>query len=990
MNTLENKPLLHMKFIVTISLFLTFCTLQHIAAQNLIPWFGSTGLAGKARYGYATEDGQVVIKPGFQGIHEILPSGKIFTNLNNPEMERALMRPTQPPLTAGKAVFLLRSGRRIAAEKPRDVVVGVQNYTVKGEKIDSIGHLVVFPKEKELVFFDLRKNTGKTYLTLTRNNSRDWFSRRYIHERGYLDPFRFTYGAMEVWKTPNTMNFVDTDLKDIFPRDFAAGYIADANHFILAEALDHYAIGDRSGKVRTPFVWTSIEPAGREGLFIVTGPRYNHGKSGIKGMIDANGKIVLDTVYRNISPFGNVLIVEKDNKYGLMDHAGNIVLPITANSIYPVSNKHWMTITDTDPNSGALRGNLLDASGKRMLPDAVRGVGFPSSIAMRHYLVQFPEYMAFYDAELQEIARFKGFDNGGIVEVDPLVFRLSKIAGNKYEFGLYDRDGKMLHPEGFDELLQLVRPHFYRVKKDTLFGVIDRSGRTIVPAQFLSIQEEIFRKDTLFWGEEANGRWSAFDRQGNKQPQSGRMTHSSTYDPVVGMVNNKATRAREVILPDGTRMPLPDSLKDWYEPFQLRTPNGGLVIYYKYIQGKQVSLYLNEKLQQIIPPGFVAVPDQEQTGLVTVMRIKADKKTAAPKPKNESEVVVEAAPGESYPALQTDLKFDACGVLNADGKWVLPPKTGVIYKPISYYMVLEIPDKMDFRFAQIYADLLRIHRVNQPAQPPIEVNYIRDRRFEKGITTMLLGKVSSNSRERVQQAYFDEKGNQLTPFSVQQGPSHLESRNVVSMMNPDNPKELKHSVIDEKGKILFDLGNLGCKKFPHEKGQNWNFDYIVVMEQLSAAENEKISKMPIQELSEVIHKRRFPQGIMDSAGRLVHPLKYFALQIIKPDGLFGARDTNGVALLYNWQGELLHRFPNRPKIGYQNSDSMSGIKLQDGHMVVSDGMTTALVSNDNRLIRTFELPFSGNIELDRRVFTLKDKEGNLIWVRSKDGFMYKE
>ncbi|MCC6459845.1 MAG: WG repeat-containing protein [Saprospiraceae bacterium] len=961
----------------------------HSSAQALIPYYGSTSPSGKARYGYATEEGKVLIEPRYQGIHEIMPAAKIFTVLNNPDVERALLQPGEPPLTAGKAVLLLRSGLRMAVDNPKDVVVGVQDYNVYGKKLDSIGHLIGLPKGRDFMLYDLRKNTGKTYLHLVRNNSRDWFTNYYSPEREYLGPFRFTHGAMEVWKTPGTMNFVDTDLKEIFPRDFAAGRVADAGHFILAEAPNQYAIGDRSGKLRTPFVWTDIQPSGRAGFFMVTGPRYNHGKSGIAGLIDADGNIILDTVYRNITPFGgDLLIVEKDQRFGLMDYSGKIVRPITAQSIQPVTGKRWLLVNEYGPGGSHPRSNLLDAGGKPMLPETVQGIGVPATIPIPHFLVQFSGYWAFYDLELNEIARFTGIDNGKIVETDPFVFQISTLVEGKYQYGLFDRDGHSLHPTGFDEIMRLV-PHYFRVKKDTLFGVINSKGETLVPVQFLSIKAEVFRNDTLFWGEQANGRWMAYNRKGEKVPESGRLEPSVFLDPVIGIKRISGNGPVKAILSDGTRITMPDSLKEWQLLRQLHTPKGGLVVFSRSKSNKKETLVFDDRMRPLVPPGFVAVSEDTEMGLVTVMRIKVKHKPATPKPPAEppsttpkQEVVVGGEIQEYGPKT---LEYDACGVLSADGTWAMPPKTGVLYRPLSPYLVLELPAGVVYKAGKVAEQPLRVHRVNQPPQAAFEVDFIRDKGFEKGLTTMQMGRVFPKVRDRVLSAYFDEKGNQLTPFGLLQGHAQLQSRNLITLVNPDDPKEYVQLVVNEKGETLFDLKNLACGKLPQEK----KLDYFVVNERLSKKETEKLLAMSLQEITEMAGKLRTPQGIMDSAGRLVLPMRYLNVQIIAADRLFGARDTNGVALLYNWQGELLHRFPKHPGQVYQNEQALSSMSLAEGNIVLTDGRSSVLVSADNRVLRAFEEPYTGRSDLDKRVFQVKNKEEHLIWVRSKDGYMFR-
>lgn len=53
------------------------------------------------------------------------------------------------------------------------------------------------------------------------------------------------------------------------------------------------------------------------------GPIYTNNKGGHRyGLINADGGLVLDTIYHSIRPFGDVLIVEKGQRYGLMDFPG--------------------------------------------------------------------------------------------------------------------------------------------------------------------------------------------------------------------------------------------------------------------------------------------------------------------------------------------------------------------------------------------------------------------------------------------------------------------------------------------------------------------------------------------------------------------------------------------------------------------------------------------------------------------------------------------
>ncbi|MBL7783606.1 MAG: WG repeat-containing protein [Saprospiraceae bacterium] len=943
-------------------------------AQPLIPYLGANG-----KYGYSDEQGKVVIPTIYETPGDIIPTGKIFTTLKSGNDK-------QP-------VLLLRNGQKIQATGRGSYAVGARNYSADNRLIDSIAHLIVVFGEREVTYHDLRNHTQKAFQNLIVTNSLNWFSNLYKPMRQYLDPLPFTHGFAEVWKSKDAMNFVDVNLKEIFPRDFPAGRVADASHFILAENEDHFAIGDRSGKVRTPFVWTNIIAGGQEGHFIVTGPRYPFKKSGIVGMIDADGRIIIDTIYRTIKPFGPFLIVEKDERLGLLDHSGRIVRPITARSMYPVARGRLLMVNEYDANGSNARSNLLDQQGKSLLPETVRGIGTFDTREFPHFWLQFPDYNAIYDTALHEIATFRGFDSGEIVETNPFVFKLSKINGNKYEFGLYNRESVLLHPAGFDEMVR-VFPHVYRVKKDSLFGVINSKGEFVIPVKYSTIRAESNPRDSIFWCEERNGRWAAYRLKNNAIFEDKRIITDGYNDPIAAFKSSGYNGPVTAIFEDGTRRLVPDSLKEWQLQRQIRTPVGDLLVYARYRNGGFDKLYLNERFQNIVQPGFVALPATEETGLVAVMRLKV----AKPAPKREPEIMVVPEPAikemvpEEPPRSRaySSGDFDACGVLGADGNWVLPPKAEVAYQPLSMYMVLETPIGQPYKQGNLYPGTLRVHRVNQPAQPPIEVQYIRYLTFERGVSNIQMGKAIQKQRERIATAYFDKKGRQLTPFGVYQGPIHLKSRNIVTIVDYDNPKKSKTVAINEQGEPIFDLGNLTCGKMPHTNGGNWKFDYVVAMEQLSVEESERIAKMPIEELSKLVQKARFPQGILDSTGRLVQPLKYFSLQIVAPDRLFCSRDTNGTAMLFNWKGELMHYFPNRPVLGYQNSDPVSVMTLKNGQIVLGDGITSVLVSADNRLVKVFKDSHSGASDMDGLIFQMKTKDQKTYWVRSSDGLEYRQ
>jgi len=130
---------------------------------------------------------------------------------------------------------------------------------------------------------------------------------------------------------------------------------------------------------------------------------------------------------------------------------------------------------------------------------------------------------------------------------------------------------------------------------------------------------------------------------------------------------------------------------------------------------------------------------------------------------------------------------------------------------------------------------------------------------------------------------------------------------------------------------------------------------------------------------------------MDSTGRMVQPIRYLNLQIIEADRLFCARDSStGSALLYNWQGELLHRFPPISTQGYANTDPTSSLYLKNGGIVVGDGVTSVLVSTENKVIKVFDAHQTGSTDMEKRFVQMKNKAGQVFWMRSEDGYEYRQ
>ncbi|MBK7408974.1 MAG: WG repeat-containing protein [Saprospirales bacterium] len=424
-------------------LFTALLTAALLPAQTLIPFQGYKDL-----YGYATEDGQVVIKPVHKGIFEILPADRFYTVLRN-----------NGPLQA-----LTRKGELVPLENRHHVVTEVENVRPYDRQIDTLAQLVAIKKGEKLILRNTRTGAQTEWFNPTRNNNFEWLQVRYSSRREEKDPLQFTEGALPVWTSPTTLNFIDTDMKLLFDRDFGAGIVADAEHFIVAEGREKLAIADRKGVVRTPFAWGMLQPGGKTGFFVAIGPTYTNNSGGHRyGLINADGGLVLDTIYRSIQPFGDMVIVEIDQRFGMMDYQGKEVLPISAQHIYPVARERMALISDQDPATKAPRAWLMDRKGRRLLSEYASRILPYDRRDFPHLVFEYPDRQEIRDTALQLIASLEGMDESEIVETGPWVIKRRNNQAGAWKYGLYDVEGQPLTRELFDEMIR-VYPRVYQVK----------------------------------------------------------------------------------------------------------------------------------------------------------------------------------------------------------------------------------------------------------------------------------------------------------------------------------------------------------------------------------------------------------------------------------------------------------------------------------------------------------------------------------------------
>lgn len=833
-----------------------FLFLQKTTAQTLIPYLGKNG-----KYGFANERGEVLIPPNFEGYHPFWPAK--FLSINSKQN--------------GEPVSLLQNGMAIPGASLMGVPV-VNYATGKYEKPDTLRDLVLLKNGKKWVFVDLNTRQTNAFPFIENYQNPSWFS---LVGRNYHSlECAFDFGFCRVFKENGRINFIGTDLKEVFPKDFLAGAIGGPGLFVVGNESQKMGIVDRTGKIRTPFVWDRIDLPARPGYFLVNNETNTFSKKPHRaGMIDADGKIIIDTIYQYLTGGSDNLAVHGKDRVGLMDYTGKWIFPLEYRDISSFFDEFFIV----KPVGGST--NVVNLKGEKQFPKDY------SDIEVRTFRYGQKPFLILRDGPLTSLAdsTFRIYFTDtltSIAETQQTTFTkkahhfLVLEGRSNYtqdRYGIRDTSGKRILPGIFNRISGM--KHFgddaYLVKKDSLWGVFDTEGQVIFPVNFLEIMEGPHPENEqvpVIWAlAVGESQYTAYDKTGQKLPFAPR------FDPWQKGVFRIETLDREkppvLVFLDGSRRVIDASEAEklarvWHVP----TPEGGFVLEES---GDQIKV-LDAFLKNVVPTGF-SVPKKTfehdrlaATGLLTVYQAQSS------------------------------------GVINAKGEWAMPPKTGVKLVPLSRYMIMEGDSEADPK-RRSKRESFTIHRIN-PNQKPIEVNLVGQRGFSANNNfTMLLGNVSPGG-DRILAAYFDHTGEQLTEFNIVDGVDYLQKSNLVTVMGKGGVRT--NQILDEKGKLIADLGDITAR--PH-RGKEWAVRYYIAQKRGSE-----------------------DYGLIDSTGKVVLPFQFKDLKIVSPGKLLSCQNISGGTDLMNMRGDVLFSTPKKV--------AFSCRETPNGYLLASTAEETAIVS----------------------------------------------
>ena len=203
-------------------------------------------------------------------------------------------------------------------------------------------------------------------------------------------------------------------------------------------------------------------------------------KDGKYGVIDLDGKEIIPAEYNSIETLKgtqNSLVVQKNGKYGLINKSGTTVIKTDCNSIENIDNdyKHGYIVTTSDNKKG-----IVGYTGTQVLEAKYDKI--VKSYNEKYFAVEEKGKKELVDSDGKEVLS-SGYDEIIQVNSDGIVF----LKGKKY--GFMGIDGKEKIKPEYDDLKELTAG-VLKAKKDSKCGLIDLEGNEKLKAEYTDIYYE--------------------------------------------------------------------------------------------------------------------------------------------------------------------------------------------------------------------------------------------------------------------------------------------------------------------------------------------------------------------------------------------------------------------------------------------------------------------------------------------------------------------
>jgi hypothetical protein len=664
-------------------------------------------LGANGKYGYATEHGRIVVRPEYDELDPI-PDAQLWASGNY----------------KGKQCRVTRNGIRIplnAYFSPTLNFIGADNE----KQVDTLRWPVLFVSTDTLYTCFATAKTARKCSLKAPYNSLAGFNVPIVQKDRNIR--NFSNGFMKIVVAPDSINFVDTSGRIVFKKNLRDGVNIDKDYFIVALDNGQMGIRHKNDYLLPGSIWSQIIPTPQSGFFIV------RSQTGKMGLLNHKGQLTVDTMFSRISVSGTSILISEVNylTQEILKYNGQSLFQTSSNIKYMASPANDCIITfDTKSQ----RYGLVDLNGRAVSDSTFQTV----------------EYLSKQDS-----------------------FSLFLIQNNAGKYGVLNLDNQLIIPAQFDKISPTFLKNTFQVTKGDLTGMTGATGRTIVPCRYKQINRDSYKE--IIWAQSPHDElWTAYSFEGDS------LAYPSFCSPFLGPQDlaSGGIYGEYICIEGSKKVKRPPGLNSCAPYTSIKTSDDIFIIFSK-DRSTQLFAY-NSQLKNIMPKGFglcEALFESvvfKNTGLLAVYQFPNSISDTALffqtpfKPENNQ------GPREFFMGWEVDRfiskapAFTACGVINVKGEWVVPPTKNVWYFPLTPYLVVEIPYPIKLTCDQSGEAYFKLIRVNQPNI----TSSITSSCFYKTLiypgNSLLIGKFIKE-KQAIRYAYFDDKGNQITPYEFVDG-----------------------------------------------------------------------------------------------------------------------------------------------------------------------------------------------------------------------------
>ena len=412
-------PFFSRLYVLLLILFITLPLSHHAqhhyafsgeADESLVPY-----LKGKL-YGFADQQGRVVITPDYE---EVIP----FNLDGYAQAYRLGLWGVLDKEGNAKVDFFL---------KHKSAALPMYNYDGEDNPLAPDCYMLKDDASRRwALFLPTEDYLATTWYSNEKLPGKNQMKKRYNEnwDMGY-----FIYGYKQVVDADGMANFIDTKGQLVLPEPILNGSPLGEGLFSFLDENGLVGIMDHFGKTVIAPQYSSIQRLGKARAFEVFGEGNRY-----CALMDWNGKLLTDTIYKSINPLGEQYVkASKGAYYGVLDIQGNTVFPPKYANIRTFKEMGFLV------KEGTLQ-YLIDAEGNYLMEEGYEKL---STINDSPYLRGTRGDSIFVlDEQLKEKATFIGFNHSITYTLDG-VFILSK----NRQFYLYDVDGNPILDEGYRKI----------------------------------------------------------------------------------------------------------------------------------------------------------------------------------------------------------------------------------------------------------------------------------------------------------------------------------------------------------------------------------------------------------------------------------------------------------------------------------------------------------------------------------------------------------